>query len=83
MIMGVAGRGGLGIGRCNTIIIRVGYIYKTTKEITFALKVRYKGNITQNFRKPIVQVPTMENIAVLVLSDNARAECCQVVDNVE
>lgn len=41
--------------------------------ITFALEVGYKGNITQNFRKFVVKVPSMKNISPFILRNNARA----------
>lgn len=41
--------------------------------ITFALEVGYEGNITQNFRKFVVKVPSMENISLFILRNNARA----------
>ena len=42
--------------------------------ITFAHEVGYKGNITQNFRKIVVKVPSVENISLLILCNDARAK---------
>ena len=47
---------------------------KALVRFTFALEVGYEGNITQNFRKIVVKVPSVENISLFILCNNARAK---------
>lgn len=77
--MRVWGDGGRGVPETgenqttNATGIFLRLLSKALALITFALEVGYKRNITQNFRKFVVKVPSMKNISPFILRNNARA----------